>query len=385
MTLSELTQRGPARVIRRITADQPGSTLIAIGSIHGNEPAGLTALDRITNDIEERAVLHRGEFLALAGNLSALGSERRFIHRDLNRDWDPDQIARLNGDPVSSHVEDREQRELLDELHAAFARARGDVYLLDLHTTSGAGRPFSVFADTLRSRRFARILPNPIILGLEEHLNGTLVDYVANLGHIASAFEGGQHDDPDAPDNLAAAVWIALSHTQMIDGNASASLKAARARLARLAHGLPRALEIRKRHAITPEDRFAMHPGFASFDRVEEGHLLGRDRSGNVLAPVGGYLLMPLYQELGDDGFFVVAPVREFWLTISRWLRQLRADKVVHLMPGVRRDPETPGVLIVDRHVARWVALQILHLLGFRRLSEDGTLLRVRRRQYDRP
>lgn len=127
-----------------------------------------------------------------------------------------------------------------------------------------------------------------------------------------------------------------------------------------------------------------MHPGFATFDPIETGQLLARNAAGAVTAPGSGFLLMPLYQELGADGFFIVAPVHPAWLTLSRWLRLLRADNIVHWLPGVSRDPSGPDTFMVDRRVARWVALQILHLLGYRKLSDDGVTLRVMRRQYDR-
>ena len=45
---------------------------------------------------------------------------------------------------------------------------------------------------------------------------------------------------------------------------------------------------------------------------------------------------------------------------------------------------EQPEALLVDRRVARWYALQVLHLLGFRREIDVGDQLVVHRRTHDR-
>jgi Succinylglutamate desuccinylase / Aspartoacylase family len=373
-----------ARNIARMTGARPGPTLICVGGVHGNEPAGLSALHRVADELGAAGDIERGEFLALAGNLAALQAGQRYIDWDLNRRWGVGDVA-LQQRATHRAVEDIEQEELLAELQAAFSRARGEVYLLDLHTTSGPGRPFSVFADTLQSRRFAQTFPNPLILGLEEHLDGTLVDYVGSLGHVAAAFEGGQHQDPRAPDNLAAAIWMALARVDILGDGSRDHVQQARRTLEAASDSIPPAMEIMFRYHIDRGDGFAMHPGFASFDRVSEGQLLARNQHGEISAPRTGYLLMPLYQEQGEEGFFIVRPVRTLWLTISRWLRLCRADKIVHWLPGVSRDPANPGVLVVDRHVARWVAMEVLHLLGYRKLADDGVTLRVMRRRHDRP
>ena len=93
---------------------------------------------------------------------------------------------------------------------------------------------------------------------------------------------------------------------------------------------------------------------------------------------------MPLYQEQGNDGFFVVREFRTFWLRFSTHLRRAGADRFVHLMPGVRRLKGREHALLVNRGVAKWFALQFLHLLGFRKLRARGSRLLVTRRHHDR-
>ena len=301
----------PARVIARITAGAPGPTLVCIGGIHGNEPAGVTALQRVESCLRSNSGIVRGQFLALTGNRAALAQGERFVDRDLNRNWRTLGAPSGRGGGVPQRVEDTEQEELAREIHRAIDEARGDVYLVDLHTTSGQGKPFSVIADSLPSRRFALQFPNPLVLGLEGHLDGTLVDCVTSAGHAAVAFEGGMTTDESSVDHLEAAVLSALEVTRLRDTPFALGGSTPRATLEAAAKGLPQIVEMRYHHAILPRDRFVMKEGWSGFDTVEMGQELASDATGTVVAPESGYLLMPLYQAQGFEGFFVVRPVRQ--------------------------------------------------------------------------
>jgi hypothetical protein len=356
--------------------------LVGVGSIHGNEPAGAGALENVVERLSKENLLERGDFLAVVGNVEALDAGARYIDEDLNRHWSRESLERLRAAESLERSEERERKELFEEIERGFAEARGEIVLLDLHTMSGEGKPFAVFADTLRSRRFARRFPVPAILGLEENLEGTLADYVALLGHVAVAFEGGQHHDPAVVVNLASVVWVALGELSMVDRE-RAGIDAERTRLRRATEGVPGILEVTYRHAIAPEDRFQMRPGFRSFERVASGQVIADDAEGSVPVPSDGFLLMPLYQKLGNDGFFIARRVRGFWLALSAVLRYLRAGRIAHWLPGVSRLPGEAHALAVNRRVARFYSLSILHLLGFRRRSEAGDRLIVERRAHD--
>lgn len=253
------------RTIGHLAGERPGPTLIVMGAIHGNEPAGVAALESVIRTLQAGGGIASGDFVALTGNVEAFRRGVRFVDWDLNRHWPPG--SRPN-QSFEQTVEDVEQRELEEAFQGVSANARGAVYLLDLHTVSGPGRPFSVFADTIRSRRFAMEFPVPLILGLEEHLDGALIDYAASLGHRAAAIEGGQHEDPNSVTNLQAAIWIALDAVGLLPNSQNGEVGAARRTLEKAADSLPAALEIRRRHGIDPGDDFSMDHGFASFDPV---------------------------------------------------------------------------------------------------------------------
>ena len=140
--------------------------------------------------------------------LTAAG--RRYLDRDLNRRWIREDIARIVNAGPEEAIEDREQLELLELFAPLLARARQPIVFFDLHSTSGPAAPFSCMADVLRNRGVALALALPVVLGLEEVLDGSLLGYLCDLGHIGVAVEGGQHNDPATIDCHESALWIML-------------------------------------------------------------------------------------------------------------------------------------------------------------------------------
>jgi succinylglutamate desuccinylase len=348
--------------------------LICTGGLHGNEGAGILALERVVESLQRRQARVSGEFLAFAGNLGALAQGSRYVYRDLNRSWTPDSIEAVRR-AVTRRQEDEEQLELLDVVDEAMGRSRGAVFLLDLHTTSGPGEPFSTIMDNLPDRRFALSFPVPLIVGLGELVEGTLLGYLADRGVAAMVFEGGQHSDPEAVATSEAAAWIGLAGAGLIHESGFPEVALGRKRLMAATRGLPPVFEMRYRHPVSPGQGFRMLQGFRSFQPVEAGQVLARDREGDVRSPETGVLLMPLYQAQGEDGFFLIREFHPFWLTMSEILRRLRLGRLLHRLPGVQRDPEDPQRLLVDRRVARWYTLEVLHLLGYRKKLEEADRL----------
>lgn len=373
--------RMPQRILGVYESGVPGPTLICMGGIHGNEPAGVHALYRVLEALAEKGAPLRGRLVAMAGNLAALGREQRFIERDLNRAWSADEITELLGRPPDmDHAEDREQRELIAALDQCQAEARGPLLFLDLHTSSAPGASFSCMSDTLANRRIAFALPIPVILGLEECIDGACMEYFNRRGMIAMAVEGGRHQDPVSIDNLEAAVWLVLDAARMLPSG-QVDLDACRATLSRSAAGQPPVLEILHRQQIAPGETFRMDPGFESFQPVKKGQRLGESDGEPLTAPRDCLVLLPLYQGQGDDGYFLVRPVPRFWLRVAAILRRLRLAAILHWLPGVRRQAGESDALIVEPRIARLFAVELLHLLGFRRQRTFGGQLHFSRRR----
>lgn len=369
---------------RRVIGDRgsatAGPTLIVVGGLHGNEPAGVHGLERIFARLEVDNCVPDGRLVGLAGNRAALEVGQRYVDTDLNRMWLEDYVAKLREGGGNDTTEDREMRELDTIFDRLLGEAGGIAFLLDIHTTSGPGPAFSVLHDTLPNRRFARAMPIPIALGLEEELNGTLTDHFTELGAVALSVEVGQHDDPQSIDRAEAALWIAMDVAGMLHECYKPELEAARALLDLEGNGLPHAVEVHYRHDISGSRSFRMRPGFSSFQEVVGGLELAEEDGGAVRAPKAGLLLMPLYQSQGDDGFFLTRPVKSLWLDLSTVLRRRKAERWLKLLPGVRPHPENPGTYIVNRRIARWGPRRLFHLLGYRRRDYSPSHLVMEKR-----
>ena len=300
-----------ARVIDRLRGDADGPTLLLVGGVHGNEPAGVDATRAAIADLRRRGVTMRGEVIGLVGNVRALAAHRRYLARDLNRLWTRDRVAAARNvadgwtAPTLDGAELTELAELSSELEAVLAAARGPVIVLDLHTTSAAGIPFGVVGPTEAHRALAAHFPMPCIAGLEEQLEGVLTGYLGAQGCVTLAVEGGQTDTPEARANLDAVVAIGLVVSGVVAAeDMPGRLDDARALLARSRGDLPTTIEVVSRHPVKPSDEFRMEPGFANIQRTPAGTLLAHDHTGEIRAPFDGLVLLPLYQPQGSDGFF---------------------------------------------------------------------------------
>lgn len=369
------------RVLGDVGAELGGPTLVCVGGLHGNEPSGVHGLMRVVRALEQDRSGLQGRVLALSGNRRGLAVDERYLAHDLNRAWTPARLARVHAEEGAVGAEDAELLELETLIGQAIDDAPGFAAVFDLHSTSGGGAPFVTMDDTLANRRLAFQIPAPHVLGLEEELAGTMLGYWIERGVPAVGFESGQHQDPGSVDRAAAAAWIALETSGVVARGARQEVADARTLLQRTANGLPNVVEVRYREPVQAGQPFRMRPGYMSFQRVRSGEVLAENGDHEIVSPESGLILMPLYQKQGEEGFFIVRPVRRFWLRISALLRHLRVNRIAHWLPGVKRYPEIDGAFLVDRRRARWFALEVFHLLGFRRVAKSKEELLVTPRE----
>ena len=377
-----VTTMNADHLIGSFCGDPSGPTLIAVGSIHGNEPSGAIALRKLAAglcDIESKL---RGRVYLIEGNIRALGQKVRFIDSDLNRHWTRENLVAARSGWNPRYEEDRELAELLRLFRDILDSAQDEVYALDLHSTSAHGLPFATVGDTLRNRSFAQKFPVTILLGIEEQLEGTMLEYLNNQGVVTLGFEGGQHDQVETSENHEALLWLALANAGVAVADDIPELDRHRRLLAE-ASGRTRIVEVLFRQPIKQDDGFAMDPGYENFQPVTKGQALARDRLGLITSPRKGLILMPLYQAKGEDGFFIGREVAPFWLWLSKILRNTGVPALIRVFPGVWRHPEDPERLVVDTRLARFFPLQIFHLLGYRRRAWEGNRLVVARRKFD--
>ena len=386
-----------ARRIGTCRALEPGPMLICIGSLHGNEPAGTLALERVIASLQSpgasRRALFRGDVVALRGNIRALARDVRFMDEDMNRVWGRARVAKLlatiretekrrqAGSPplppdLGPTAEALEQLSLLTEVRAEVRRARGPVCVLDLHTTSSESVPFSTLTDTLQNRKLAVMLGLPAVLGIEEALRGLMPHYFDRLGWPSLGVEGGRHRAAGSVPALERVTWATMAALNMVPAGEVAK---ATAPFPEGCDRLPRFMEVRYRHSIKPSDEFKMEPGYDNFTPVKRGQPIAGDRNGVVRAPMSGRLLMPLYQRLGEDGFFVVRPVKPIWLTFSRILRNAGAHRLATWLPGVRRHPDRTDAALLAPVARTRPIMGALHLLGYHARLDGDQAIAIRR------
>jgi len=284
--------------------------LLAVGALHGNEPEGVEALRAVHAELHGVVGALRGDVVMLAGNLRALAEGKRYLTRDLNRDWSAARLdsVRRAGFGAELGPEDSEQRELDAALDAALGVARGRVYVADLHSTSAEGFPFSTTTSDRDDCAFARLLPLPLVLGLLEAVAGrTLVLHLKERGCTVLALEGGPNTSHRSTKHLIAALWLLLEGTGIVDAGSVHDFESYRDRLDGARGSLPCVIQVHHRHGVNLDDGFRMEPRFANLQRITQGQLLARDRRGDIRASEDGYLVLPGYQPQGDDGFFLGA------------------------------------------------------------------------------
>ena len=373
------------RVLGEYSKGITGPTLICFCGIHGNEPSGVTAFEKVLNSLVDGDYEIQGRLIGLAGNLEALKHHQRFIDQDLNRVWSPKRMQEIEfGLAEVKSAEDLEQRQLLEELNRTISESSGELFFIDLHTTSSESQPYISINDTLRNRRMAMNYPLPIVLGLEEYLEGTILSYINELGYIALGFESGQHDDPASVTNHEAIIWLSLYHCGCLYGEASKpTIEHHYGVLSKTITEGKQVFEIRHRHWVEPEDQFKMKSGYVNFQAIRKNEELANDTLGVISAVENGRVFMPLYQAQGNDGFFIVRRIRWFWLRISAVLRLTRFHRFLHLLPGVGKYNRLNHSLTVNTRWARWYVIDFFHLMGFRRKQVIDKRMVFMKREHD--
>jgi predicted deacylase len=383
------------RIIGDIEGSASGPVLMFIAGIHGNEPSGVLALQEVFDELETAQTPIHGRLIGVTGNLPALARNARFISKDLNRIWNrnfmdvfrersgnfPGAEQPASDDAVAEHAEQVELFRLIEP----FIEQDRTTYFIDLHSTSAPSVPFIAINDQLNNRSFALQFPVPTVLGIEEYLEGPLLSYLNDFGPVALAFEAGQHDDPESVKTHKSFVYQAmvtagvLQETHSSNGHSGKSEH--RLRLENLGCAHHDFFEVVFRKSISPNDGFSMKPGYKNLSHIKKDEVLARDHTGEIRSPMSGQIFMPLYQSSGEDGFFVVRRVPTWALKLSSVLRKVNFERFLTWLPGVSKSQKHPDALIVNKHVARILAKQLFHLLGYRRKQEDGKVMIFSRRE----
>ncbi|MCB0496533.1 MAG: succinylglutamate desuccinylase/aspartoacylase family protein [Cyclobacteriaceae bacterium] len=303
-----------SRIIGKVEGSKPGPAIVFCGGIHGNEPAGVMALIRVFNTIKEKNIVVSGKVLGFIGNRNALHKDKRFIDNDLNRLWTLDNIHKLHNGGFSNEEMTAEKTEMveIDELLMSFIKGTEAKhrYFVDLHTTSSTTIPFAAIDRMKQSIEFAMQLPIPFIINLDEFLKGTLLHYLDHINFGAMVFEAGKHEDPVSVNIHEALIWLVLHISGAIAKEDVPNYEGYLTLLGGINEHPHQIFNIIHREP-TNNGSFKMAHTFVNFQPIKKGQLLAYKDQYEIACQHDGFLFMPLYQNQGADGYFIVRKADE--------------------------------------------------------------------------
>lgn len=302
------TKVSEKRIIGSVEGELPGPTVVVLAGMHGNESAGVDAISNVIRTLQDIETPIKGELLALRANIRALERGRRYIDEDMNRIWFPAILDKIRTTPEkelqsSERIEVKRLLSVLDDIHSA---PEDPVILADVHTFSAEGWMFTITSSDPRQRELLSHLHVPMVFGIEESLRGTALGYYQERGFVSFGLEGGQHHHQMTEYNTTASLMLLLKAVGCIEEQYVEDIKEYEKHLRSHTRYLPVETELVYQHIIEPGDEFKMRPGYKNFQAIKKGEWLASDQNGRIHARCDGYILMPLYQSQGNDGFFII-------------------------------------------------------------------------------
>jgi hypothetical protein len=296
---------------------QPGPRLIVLGAVHGNEIAGMRAIERVIAEIET------GALQILRGCLTLVPVTNPLAHQLGTRSGDRNLNRNLRPTALPQDFEDRIGNVLCPLLATHDA-------LLDLHSFNSQGEPFALigpdnntgllepFSHAASEAQLARHLgPSRIVEGwMSAYEQGVrrrrersskagvtldtdasygvgTTEYMRSQGGWAVTLECGQHADPNAP---------AVGHRAIRQAIALLGLADIAVEPPPSAHEVLRLVDVIDR--LHPDDRFVRE--WVSFDPVWKDEPIGIRHDGTVVrSPGDGRIVFPnVKAEPGFEWFY---------------------------------------------------------------------------------
>lgn len=164
--------------MKKVLRGEGEPELVVVGSIHGDEPAGKKAIEKILGEGLE----FQGPVKFIIANEEALEKGERYLERDLNDSFP--------GDPDSDKHEERLAAEITSEIEGKT--------VLDLHTTRSTDEPFATMKDT--DDRTVEMLENT---GVKRGIcfpsnSGVLIEQASNGLIVETGIQGTENAKEDA-------------------------------------------------------------------------------------------------------------------------------------------------------------------------------------------
>jgi len=304
MTIEEMGKI--PRIIGKYTSNKKGPLLFVTAGIHGNEPSGVKALQKVFEELQKSKPEIDGTIIGVAGNKEALNHNKRYIDEDLNRSWTEDNIWKGKKE---TH-EQKEMHEIIEVLQQYPEKDFTKRYFLDCHTTSSASLPYISVQEVNDNDSWAHHFPTYIIRGFSDIVYGCIDHYLSRTGLTGFVFEAGQHTDKTSIENHEGMIWLALKEACKLDLNRISCYPECVEKFSEINAPDQKTFEILHRHGLDEGDKFKMEQGFENFQKIKKGQLLAIQNGEEIKSSWNAFVFMPLYQAQGNDGFFVVQEVK---------------------------------------------------------------------------
>jgi succinylglutamate desuccinylase len=314
--ISALVKKEENRIIGKYVGEADGPMLLCLAGMHGNEPAGVRALDLLLKMLEVEPITNPdfkfcGSIIGIRGNLQALATGQRFIDKDLNRSLKKEHVDNvLQQDKETLKAEDLEIYELINTINREIRQIEPKrIVVLDLHTTTAYGGIFTLTSNEEASIRIGVDMHAPVITGFEDVLVGTTMGYFksenfSGISMAAVVFESGQHEEPLSVNRAIAAI---INCMRTIGCVAAEDVENRHDYLLlEYSKNLPKVARLLSRYHVADAETFHMLPDFKNFGPVKKGELLAYENGNEITASQDGFIVMPKYQNQGQDGFFLV-------------------------------------------------------------------------------
>ncbi len=292
------------RILGSYTTNKKGPLLFVTAAVHGNEPSGVKALQRIFEILNTEKPHIKGTIVGVVGNVAALQKKVRFIEEDLNRTWTQENLQQKNKDTA----EKKEMFQLIETLENVYKPHHTERYFIDCHTTSSASLPYISVQELGKNDTFAHQFPIHVIRGFPDIVNGTIDGFFSKQGITGFTVEAGQHESKESEAYHEGVIWIALQEACGLNFDALQDIPPA---VLKTMNGTPpqKTFKIIHRFGLKEEDDFKMQPGFENFQPIQKGENLATLNGTQINSVWDAYIFMPLYQSQGNDGFFVVTEI----------------------------------------------------------------------------
>lgn len=291
-----------SRIIGNYTSGKEGPLLFVTAGVHGNEPSGVKALEKVFAELEKIKPGINGRIVGVLGNKAALKKGQRYIDEDLNRTWTKENVK--NHDPETQ--EQREMHEIIEVLEQFPETEYTKRYFLDCHTTSSDSLPYISVQEVNDNDTWAHKFPTYIVRGFSDIIYGAIDHYMSRTGLTGFVFEAGQHTSTASVENHEGLIWLAIKEANGLDVSQLSCYPECVERFTEKNAPSQKTFEIKYRHEIKKGDNFKMEPGFKNFQKIKKGQLLATSNGSDIESEWDAYIFMPLYQSQGNDGFFII-------------------------------------------------------------------------------